>query len=309
MPETPAASAQHSATAAPPAPWQRWLRAPQTLGWRRALFQLHLWLGVGCGLYVLLVALSGSALLLKSPFYTWFEPKWLEPTADTPLEGEALTARMAEVYAGYNLGFTMEAYEPNQATYIVLNRDGEYFPHYFNQYTGQDIGPANPWPIKAIEKLADLHDDLLLGPLGRQINGVGGGLFVVMSLSGLLLWWQGRARWYEALLPWPDRTRSLWWQLHACIGFWGLLLMLAWGLSGLQLGFPREVGALLRLVDAEQGDGAGAERVLRFARALHFTRFGEGPVVRWMWIVVSFVPTVLFVSGLLVWWRRVVRRR
>src|SRR5690606_18022398 len=150
---------------------QRWTRAPQTLGWRRALFQLHLWLGVGLGLYVLAIALSGSALLLKSPFYTWFEPKWLVPTDDEPLKGEALKARMAEVYAGYELGFMMEAWEENKPTYIVLNRDGEYFPYYFNQYTGADIGPANPWPIKAIEKLADLHDDLFLGERGKQVNG------------------------------------------------------------------------------------------------------------------------------------------
>lgn len=288
--------------------WQRWLRAPQTLLWRRMLFQLHLWLGVGLGLYVLLIALSGSALLLKSPFYTWFEPKWLEPTADEPLKGEALTARMAEVYAGFELGFTMEAYEENRATYIVLNKDGEYFPHYFNQYTGEDIGPANPWPIKAIEKLADVHDDLLLGPLGKQLNGVGGLLFVLMSVSGLLLWWQGRSRWYEALLPWPGRQRSVWWQLHACLGFWALLLMLAWGVSGFQLGFPREVNAVLRWLGDEPLDGAGPERVLRFFRAVHFTRIGEGPVARWVWIVLSFVPSVLFASGLVVWWRRVVRR-
>jgi uncharacterized iron-regulated membrane protein len=289
--------------------WQRWTRAPQTLGWRRFLFQLHLWLGVGLGLYVLVIALSGTALLLKSPFYTWFEPKWLEPTADEPLKGDALKARMAEVYAGYELGFMMEAWEENKATYIVLNRNGEYFPHYFNQYTGEDLGPSNPWPIKAVEKLADLHDDLLLGRLGKQINGVGGALFVLMSLSGLLLWWQGRSRWYEALLPWPGRQHSLLWQLHACLGFWGLLLMLAWGVSGFQLGFPREMATLLRWVDAEPGDGRGAERVLRFFRAVHFTRFGEGELVRWAWIAASLLPTLLFVSGLVVWWRRVVLRR
>ncbi len=64
------AAAQAQSVPGRPGAWQRWLRAPQTLGWRRALFQIHLWLGVGFGLYVLLIALSGSALLLKSPFYT-----------------------------------------------------------------------------------------------------------------------------------------------------------------------------------------------------------------------------------------------
>src|SRR6187549_1082972 len=109
--------------------WQRWVQAPHTHGLRKALFQVHLWLGIGLGLYVLVISLSGSAILLKSPFYSWFEPKTLEPTDAMPLEGDALDARMAEVYAGYKLGFTIEAYEPTNATYIVLEKDGEFFPH------------------------------------------------------------------------------------------------------------------------------------------------------------------------------------
>lgn len=289
--------------------WQRWMQAPQTLWWRRALFQVHLWLGIGCGIYVLLIALSGSALLLKSPFYGWFEPRTLVPLDSEPLTGEALKARMAVVYEGYALGFMIEAYDPEDATYIVLNRDGEYFPHYFNQYTGEDQGPANPWPIKAVEKLADLHDDLLLGPQGRRLNGIGGGLFVVMALSGVLLWWRGTARWYRGLMIQRGTTRGLWWQLHSFIGFWSLLLMLAWGISGLQLGFPREFGALVRYFDADPQDGQGLETLLRFIRTVHFARLGEGSLARWVWITLSFVPSLLLVSGTVVWWRRVVRRR
>ena len=116
---------------------QQWLQAPQTHWFRKLLFQVHLWLGIGLGLYVLAISLSGSALLLKWPFYAWFEPKYVEPTDATPLEGEALKSRMAEVYAGYELGFTTNASEPTDATYIVLKKDNEYIPHYFNQYTGR----------------------------------------------------------------------------------------------------------------------------------------------------------------------------
>jgi uncharacterized iron-regulated membrane protein len=288
---------------------QRWIQAPQTHWLRRVLFQIHLWSGIGFGLYVLIIGLSGSALLLKSPFYTWFEPKYLVPPAEgVALTGEALTARMAEVYAGYELGFTIEGYEKNDATYIVLQRDGSYFPHYFNQYTGEDIGAANPWPIKSVEWLADIHDDLLMSRTGRQINGVGGVLFVLMSLSGLVLWWQGRSRWYEGLIISRGSARGLLWQLHSFFGFWALLLMLAWGVSGFQLGFPRLMDTMVAWLNGE-ADNFQRPALLQFFREVHFARIGEGAVVRWSWIAVSFVPTLLFVSGLIVWWRRVVRRK
>jgi uncharacterized iron-regulated membrane protein len=289
--------------------WQRWLQAPQTHWLRRLLFQVHLWLGISLGLYVLVIGLSGSALLLKSPFYTWFEPKFLEPLAVAPLEGEALQARMVEVYAGFEVGFTVPAYEPERATYVVLNKDGNYFPYYFNQYTGEDIGPANPWPIKSVEWLADIHDDLLLGREGRRLNGLGGLLFILMSCSGLLIWWQGRSRWYQGLLIRRASPRGLLWQLHSVIGFWSLLLMLAWGVSGFQLGFPQQVAALVDWFDADLSDFERPDSLLRFFRSLHFARLGEGPWADWAWIVLSFLPTLLFLSGFWLWWRRVILRK
>lgn len=291
--------------------WQRWLKAPQTHWLRRALFQVHLWAGIGLGLYVLTVGISGSALLLQSPFYSWFQPKTIDPIPDNamPLEGEDLTARMQEVYAGYELGFTIEAYRPDDATYVVLNRNGENIPHYFNQYTGQDIGLARPWPIRTVEWLGNVHDDLLLGREGRRYNGMGALLFVLMGVSGLIIWWQGRSRWYSGFLINPfDRTRGLLWQLHSFAGFWGLLLMLAWGISGFQLGFPQYMNALVDWLDNDLTDGERPNSWLLFFRELHFASPGEGPVIEWLWIAASFIPTLLFVTGLILWWKRVVRR-
>lgn len=292
--------------------WQRWIQAPQTLRFRRFLFQVHLWAGIGFGLYVLAISLSGSALLLKSPFYTAFEPKFLDPVPPpdaVPLDDEALMARMTEVYQGYAIGFTSPPFEEDRAFYVVLNRDGEYFPHYFNHYTGEDIGPANPWPIKSVEWLARMHADLFLGPPGRTVNGVGGLLFVLMSLTGIVLWWQGRARWHEGLLPWfPRSQRPVLWQLHSFLGFWTLLLMLAWGVSGFQIGFPRALDPLINLFDSNLADGERPTALLRFFRNVHFARFGSGTVVNWAWIIVSFAPTVLFISGFILWWKRVIRR-
>jgi len=219
--------------------WQRWIQVPQTHWFRQLIFQVHLWMGIGFGLYVLIISLSGSALLLKSPFYEWFTPRKIVPTDAIPLEGDALVARMAEVYAGYQVGFTTLAYEPDDATYVVLNKDGEYFPHYFNQYTGEDAGSAHPWSIKAVHWLANVHDDLLLGQTGKKLNGLGGLLFVLMSLSGILIWWQGRSRWVNGLQIKRRSNRDFIWQLHSFIGFWSLLLMFSGGYPVFSSASPR----------------------------------------------------------------------
>jgi uncharacterized iron-regulated membrane protein len=291
--------------------WQRWLQAPHTHWLRKLLFQVHLWLGIGLGLYVLLISLSGSAILLNSPFYGWFEPRDIEnPPQDViPLAGQALTDKMIEVYAGSEVGFTVEAMEPGRATYVVVNKDGEYSPHYFNQYTGEDIGVANPWPIKSVEWLAGVHADLLMGRTGRRVNGVGGLLFILMSCSGVLIWWQGRSRWYDGLLIRAGSKRGVIWQLHSFLGFWALLLMVAWGVSGFQLGFPAYMDKLVDWLDRDLSDFERPTRWLQFFRSVHFARFGETALTRWAWIVASFVPTIILVSGCILWWKRVVLKQ
>jgi uncharacterized iron-regulated membrane protein len=289
--------------------WQRWVQAPQTHWGRQLVLQMHLWMGIGFGLYILIISLSGSAILLKSPFYEWFTPRKVEPTNAIPLEGDALAARMAEVYAGYTLGFTTPPEQQDDAVYIVLNKDGEYFPHYFNQYTGEDAGSANPWPIQAIYWLADVHDDLLLGDTGTMLNGIGGLIFVLMCLSGVLIWWQGRTRWLEGLQIKRQSKRSFIWQLHSFIGFWSLLLMFSWGVSGIQLGFPEYVYGAIEWINTNLTDALPLDSVLRFFRRVHFTRYGQGPWATWGWIIASFVPAILLVSGVTHWWMRVVQKQ
>ncbi len=45
--------------------WTQWVRQPQTLWIRRALFQVHLWMGLAIGLYIVLLSVTGSALVYR----------------------------------------------------------------------------------------------------------------------------------------------------------------------------------------------------------------------------------------------------
>jgi predicted NAD/FAD-dependent oxidoreductase len=42
--------------------WQRLWRQPQRVWIRRASFQIHLWLGIALGLYIVMLSVTGSAL-------------------------------------------------------------------------------------------------------------------------------------------------------------------------------------------------------------------------------------------------------
>jgi uncharacterized iron-regulated membrane protein len=45
--------------------WQRWLTRPQDVWLRKVLFQIHLWTGIGIGLYIVLISLTGAILVYR----------------------------------------------------------------------------------------------------------------------------------------------------------------------------------------------------------------------------------------------------
>ena len=52
-----------------------WRRQPQGTWLRKALFQVHLWTGLGVGLYVVVISLTGSVLVYRSELRQRFDPQ------------------------------------------------------------------------------------------------------------------------------------------------------------------------------------------------------------------------------------------
>jgi uncharacterized iron-regulated membrane protein len=161
-----------------------------------------------------------------------------------------------------------------------------------------------------------LHDELLLDrPDGPWWNGALSLVFTLTVLTGAVVWWPGVSRWKRSLgVKVTSGWRRFNWDLHSALGFWLLLFMLMWGVSGWYLGMPEPLTDFVeRFSDpnAEYGERPG-DIALTWLSRLHFGRWREpgwGPWLKAVWAVVGVVPAVMFVTGLLMWWNRVVRRR
>lgn len=288
--------------------WQRWLQAPGTLGFRRVLFQVHLWMGIGLGLYVLMISVSGSAIVLRPQISRFYIHNQVASTDGEALSGPVLEMRIAEVYSGFNISRVVEPRRPGQATFVELEKAGELQNRYFDQYTGQDLGSTFPWQVAVVEWLTSLHDELLMGRSGRTWNGLGGILFLVMTISGLVLWWQGSRRWKEGLLIRPGSSRSFNWQLHNFLGFWSLLLMFAWGITAVYFAWPGMFDVVIDALDDDINDADRPDDILLFLIRIHFGRFRNMLWANILWIILGLLPAVMFITGFILWYKRVVKR-
>jgi uncharacterized iron-regulated membrane protein len=113
-------------------PWQRWLQAPATLPLRRLLFQVHLWLGIACGIYIFMISLSGSAIVLRPQIAAWFTHSQVVSTAGVPLVGAELEARIAAAYPDHKVTRIAAPAREGRATYVALQKDGAEITRYFD---------------------------------------------------------------------------------------------------------------------------------------------------------------------------------
>lgn len=174
-------------------------------------------------------------------------------------------------------------------------------------------GPGNTIACEPplVTWLADLHDNLLADHAGRLVNGVGAILIAVLTIAGLVLWWPGRSNWWRKMsLRSGVSARRFTLDLHNMLGFWMFLLIFLWALGGIYFAFPEPFNALadsLSVGQEETPSSLFVQDALALLARLHFGRaYGLG--VKILWAVLGLLPAVLLVTGLLMWWWRVIRR-
>ncbi len=288
-----------------------------------------------------MISVSGAVYLLEDRLDRYFVPGNVQPTSSEPLRGDELEARIEEVYSDYEVFMFNASSDPERAVLVVLRQDGVAENRYFDQYRGVDRGSSLPWQAKGYRWLIDFHDDLFIDNGGRRINGWGAVVFLVMMLSGLLIWWRGKAQWRQGFYLSNKSPRGALWQLHSVFGFWCLFFMFAWGISGMLIAIPdvfRTVTDTLGLSNIlnmgliglpdpviqamlDSGElepnafvmnlgeirGDRSSGFLDLMVDIHFGRF-DSAWITWVLVFISLIPAAMFITGFILWWQRVVIR-
>jgi uncharacterized iron-regulated membrane protein len=294
--------------------WTQWVRQPQALWVRRALFQMHLWTGLAIGLYIVVLSITGSVLVYRNELDRYFATT--RPTYDAKakrLTTDQMRAAAGRAYPGWDVTRVGETITRRNPTIeIWVERKGEKRERLFNPYTGADLGDSVTQGEYFVLWLTRLHDDLLFDRAGRYWNGVLSLVMTVLVVTGLIVWWPGSSRWKRSLkIKASSGWRRFNWDLHSAIGFWLFLFMLMWGISGFYLGVPEPFSNFVDAIsdpDAFLGERPG-DVVLLWLTRLHFGRWRNMPVLKAAWAVLGLVPALMFVTGVIMWWNRVLRRR
>ena len=286
---------------------------------------MHLWSGIALGLYILLMSVTGSVLVYRNELYRAATPPPIISKGSGPrLTDDQLAEAARHLYPGYRVEKIARSLDLDLAVDIGLRRGNEIKTRAFDPRSGSDLGDAVPTSYWLVSELLDLHDNLLAGRTGRDVNGVGAFAVLALTVTGLAIWWPGIKTWRRSLtlrrgLGW----KSLNWHLHSVIGFWGLGIILVFGLSGAYLVFPDSFQDIADWLEPPTAANAGlriGDRLIYWLAYLHFGRINgigipcRGPGIcdqttKAIWAVFGMVPAAMFVTGAIMWWNRVLRVR
>ena len=222
------------------APRQHWLR--------RALFQVHLWVALIFGTLIALVSVTGAIVVFRVEMNRMTTPGTAYVKSEAQrLPLDTLIAAVLKVRPDDGLrNVSMEA-GPDVAWNVrTSSQNGHRFHNFVDQYRGVVVGSddygLNLQPdihTKFLQWMWDLHANLLAGKTGRLVNGFVAVGALVLSLSGLILWWPGRKllRFGFTYLFGGSWKRQNY-DLHKLTGFYSFAFLALVSFTGAYFSFP-----------------------------------------------------------------------
>ena len=217
---------------------------------KKAIAQIHLWLGLASGLVVFVIGLSGATYAfvdeLRPIIYRdrlFIKP---EQTAVLPLDTllsvakKALNNRpiaRAEISSqpDHTYMFRSQKLDPNGLTYWDYYQ--YYYRVYINPYNGKVVKIENT-KYEFFQLVLGLHMRMMFGEkIGHYVVGGSVLMFVVLLISGLTLWWP--KKWTKAgrdksfKVKWGASFKRVNYDLHNVFGFYACLILLITSITGL----------------------------------------------------------------------------
>jgi uncharacterized iron-regulated membrane protein len=211
---------------------------------------LHRWLGLITGLVVFIVATTGALYVFEEELQDLFDRDVRfvasQPSPMLP-PSEALARMQARV--GPEYGVLLISYPNEPRTYHVWawNRNDleDWIGAYMNPYTGEFLEVYN-YHDTFWATVEHLHTTLLLPhEIGRIVVGSATIIFVILLLTGLILWWprnrrvwttpQGRRSRFR--ITWGLGPKRLTYDLHNVLGFYASWIVVFLAITGLVMAF------------------------------------------------------------------------
>lgn len=216
--------------------------------------KIHLWLGLSSGLIVLLLSVTGCLFVFSQEITSIVRANEMHvpqvKAQSIPLSllwkntqaavGD-IKITSATVYNNPEKSVVFNCYTGSEGSYFYFGNMEQYYSIYVNQYTGGILGIYDE-ELDFFQIVKGLHWSLLLStPIGQVIIGWATFIFVIMLITGIILWWPKNkgARKQRFKFQWKDSTkwRRKNYDIHNIFGFYIAVIALIIAFTGMVWAF------------------------------------------------------------------------
>jgi uncharacterized iron-regulated membrane protein len=214
---------------------------------RKALFNIHLYLALVFGVWLLILGLTGSIMAFEPEIDHVLHWKLSYVTHQgNPKPLTELGEAVSKAFPGERPGGYLLPSTPN-FSYGVATRRGLVA---VNPYTAEILG-VRPGGRDFLAYVHQLHLRLLIGnraDTGRTIVSWSAVAVLLVLISGLYLWWPLKRVRIQTI----STGRRFWFDIHNCVGVCSFLFLLVLTFTGLMIGFEEKtVPMFYRLTGSE----------------------------------------------------------
>lgn len=207
---------------------------------KKVLLFCHRWLGFISGLVVFIVSITGCIFCFQDEIQDAIHSyRHVENTGKPYVQPSQLIAEVKKAYPKSSPDY-IYYYGVERPAGVLASMGAEGFEYIFlNPYTGKityhEKAQSNFFVI-----VEYLHLYLLLPPaIGKWIVGISVIIFMVIMITGLILWWPKRKsdRKRSFTIKWGGRWRRVNYDLHNVLGFYATSIAIVLSISGLAIAF------------------------------------------------------------------------
>nr|WP_298690343.1 PepSY-associated TM helix domain-containing protein [uncultured Dongia sp.] len=242
---------------------------------RQLLQEIHLWLALILFIPLVILGLTGSALVYHDDIPVWFgsdEPRYELATGTPAPIVDLIAATVPTMGDKVKPAAVMLPSEPGQPATVRFARA--------NPGGGAPAGPSGnamggmggggsvkidpvSLAILDVQKnmqrpggggggffgvMHQLHGSLMIPEVGRDIVGWLGVVMLFLGISGLVIWWPRPGQWRQQLTIKKNATTlRLNRDLHNTFGFWGMAVFVIVSFTGLYIVYPQPINWVVGL--------------------------------------------------------------
>jgi uncharacterized iron-regulated membrane protein len=223
---------------------------------RKSIGKIHLVLGFTSGVIIFIIAITGCLYAFQEEIRNLTETfRFVEQRNDDFLPPSVLKEKAENLLPGKHIHAVAYSKKTEAAQVIFFSFDPEYYYIVFiNPYTG-DVLKVKNMEADFFHFVLDGHFYLWLPPqIGQPVVASATLVFVIMLISGMVLWWPRKKKDIKQRLrvKWNSKWRRKNYDLHNVPGFYISLIALIFALTGLVWGFQWFANGAYSLMGGEK---------------------------------------------------------